>query len=110
MSVAGGAAKESICNAPFRRVPVHARRERGHSPPRAPVSVTAAEGFVAAGLHCGIKRKRKDLMLLATEDGRAVPAAAMFTTNKFCAAPVEVSRAQLLASRGRAVAVIVNSG
>ena len=43
------------------------------------MSVTAAEGFVAAGLHAGIKPDRRDTALLATADGRAVPTAAAGT-------------------------------
>jgi glutamate N-acetyltransferase/amino-acid N-acetyltransferase len=75
------------------------------------VSVTAAAGFVAAGGHCGIKPGgTPDLALVATEDGRAVPAAAVFTANRMTAAPVVVSRAHLGASRGRAAAVVLNSG
>ena len=35
------------------------------------VSVTAAEGFVAAGCHAGIKRRRYDMALIATEDLQA---------------------------------------
>ena len=68
-------------------------------------------GFVASGLHCGIKDSgAPDLALVATADGRPVPAAAVFTTNLAPAAPVQVSRAHLEASGGRAAAVIVNSG
>ena len=74
------------------------------------MSVTAAEGFVAAGCHAGIKRRRYDMALLATEDGKPVPCAAVFTQNKFFAPPVGVSRARLEANGGRAAAVIVNSG
>ena len=74
------------------------------------MSVTAAEGFVAAGCHAGIKRRRFDMALLATEDGRPVPCAAVFTQNKFVAPPVELDRATLAANGGRAAAVIVNSG
>ena len=32
------------------------------------MSVTAAEGFVAAGCHAGIKKRRFDMALMATED------------------------------------------
>ena len=32
------------------------------------MSVTAAQGFIAAGCHAGIKRRRFDMALLATED------------------------------------------
>ena len=74
------------------------------------MSVTAAEGFVAAGCHAGIKRRRFDMALLATEDGQAVPCAAVFTQNKFVAPPVELDRATLAANGGKAAAVIVNSG
>jgi glutamate N-acetyltransferase/amino-acid N-acetyltransferase len=74
------------------------------------MSVTAAEGFVAAGCHAGVKRRRYDMALLATEDGQPVPAAAVFTQNKFFAPPVDVSRSRLEANGGRAAAVIVNSG
>ena len=74
------------------------------------MSVTAAEGFVAAGCHAGIKRRRYDMALLATEDGKPVPCAAVFTQNKFFAPPVGVSRARLQTSGGLAAAVIVNSG
>ncbi len=74
------------------------------------MSVTAAEGFVAAGCHAGIKKRRFDMALLATDDGRPVPCAAVFTQNRFVAPPVELDRATLAANRGRASAVIVNSG
>jgi glutamate N-acetyltransferase/amino-acid N-acetyltransferase len=74
------------------------------------MSVTAAEGFVAAGCHAGIKRRRFDMALIATEDGVAVPCAAVFTQNKFAAPPVELDRATLVANGGRAAAVIINSG
>jgi glutamate N-acetyltransferase/amino-acid N-acetyltransferase len=74
------------------------------------VSVTAAQGFVAAGCHAGIKRRKFDMALLATDDGRPVPCAAVFTQNKFVAPPVELDRATLAANGGQAAAVIVNSG
>lgn len=74
------------------------------------MSVTAAQGFVAAGAHCGVKRLRPDLALIATDDGRPVPCAAVFTTNRFAAASVQTSRARLAASGGQASVVVVNSG
>lgn len=74
------------------------------------MSVTAAEGFVAAGCHAGIKRKRFDMAMIATEDRQPVPCAAVFTQNKFVAPPVELNRSVLAANGGRAAAVIVNSG
>ncbi len=74
------------------------------------MSVTAAEGFVAAGCHAGIKRRKFDMAMIATEDLRPVPCAAVFTQNKFAAPPVEFDRATLKANGGRAAAILVNSG
>ena len=74
------------------------------------MSVTAAEGFVAAGLHAGIKKRRFDMAMIATEDRAPVPCAAVFTQNKFAAPPVELDRATLKANGGVASAVIINSG
>jgi len=74
------------------------------------VSVTAAEGFLAAGCHAGIKRRKFDMALIATEDRLPVPCAAVFTQNKFAAPPVELGRKTLAANGGNASAVIVNSG
>ncbi|NLZ92814.1 MAG: bifunctional glutamate N-acetyltransferase/amino-acid acetyltransferase ArgJ [Firmicutes bacterium] len=69
--------------------------------------VTAANGFMAAGIAVGIKKQeKKDLALIYSQ----VPATAagMFTKNRFQAAPVIVSREHL--ADGRAQAIIVNSG
>ena len=74
------------------------------------MSVTAAAGFVASGLHAGIKKRRFDMAMIATDDRRPVPCAAVFTQNKFAAPPVELDRATLQANGGQAAAVIVNSG
>lgn len=74
------------------------------------MSVTAATGFVASGLHAGIKRSRPDMAMIATDDRRPVTAAAVFTQNRFFAPPVAVCRARLAANGGRAAAIVVNSG
>jgi glutamate N-acetyltransferase/amino-acid N-acetyltransferase len=74
------------------------------------VSVTVAKGFVAAGLHAGIKSGRRDMALLATDDGKPVPTAAVFTQNKFRAPPVDASLERLAATGGMAAGVVVNSG
>ena len=75
------------------------------------MSVCAAQGFVASGIHCGIKPSGKpDLALVATEDGHPVAAAGVFTQNLACAGPVRVSRKHLEATGGRVAAVILNSG
>ncbi len=73
------------------------------------MSVTAAQGFVAGGAACGIKPDGvPDLALVATADGRPVPAAGVFTTNLASAAPVQVSRAHL--TNGQAAAIVLSSG
>jgi glutamate N-acetyltransferase/amino-acid N-acetyltransferase len=71
------------------------------------MSVTAAKGFVAGGVHCGIRKNgRRDLALVRS----LVPATgtAMFTTNRFLAAPVVVSREHLEIAQPQAV--VANSG
>jgi glutamate N-acetyltransferase / amino-acid N-acetyltransferase len=75
------------------------------------VSVTAPAGFVASGIPCGIKSSGAlDLSLVATEDGAAVAAAGVFTSNLATAAPVQVSRGHLAATGGHAAAVVLSSG
>ena len=56
------------------------------------MSITAAQGFIASGLHAGVKKKRYDMALVATDDGKPVTAAAVFTQNKFFAPPVGAAR------------------
>ena len=74
------------------------------------MSVTAARGFVAAGVAAGIKASgQPDLSLVATADHQPVTAAGVFTTNLVAAAPVQLSRRHLTAE-GRAAAVVLNSG
>jgi glutamate N-acetyltransferase/amino-acid N-acetyltransferase len=70
------------------------------------MSVTAAKGFVASGVHCGIRRERPDLALV-----RSVPratGAAVFTANRMAAAPLTVSREHLELAEPQAV--VANSG
>jgi len=75
------------------------------------VSVTAPEGFVAAGGSAGIKAAgAADVAVVTTDHGRPVPAAGVFTANLAAAAPVQISRAHLEATRGRAAGVILTSG
>ncbi|MEN3972372.1 bifunctional glutamate N-acetyltransferase/amino-acid acetyltransferase ArgJ [Sphingomicrobium sp. XHP0235] len=74
------------------------------------MSVTAAPGFVTGGMHCGVKQRRRDLAIIATDDGRPVAAAGVFTRNKFVAPPVTFSRKQLSDNGGMASAIVVNSG
>jgi glutamate N-acetyltransferase / amino-acid N-acetyltransferase len=70
------------------------------------MSVTAAQGFVAAGVHAGIRKEKADLAVLRS----TVPAvgAAMFTKNRVQAAPVVLSKLHLTEAQPQAV--VVNSG
>ena len=70
--------------------------------------VTAAQGFTASGIHCGIRRNtsKNDLSLIFS----SVPctAAAVYTTNLVKGAPLTVTKAHI--ADGKAQAVICNSG
>ena len=70
-------------------------------------TITAPKGFVAAGLHCGIKRSGKpDIALLYCPTG--AKAAAVFTTNAIEAAPVTLCRKHIQSNP--IYAAIINSG
>jgi glutamate N-acetyltransferase/amino-acid N-acetyltransferase len=77
-----------------------------------PTSGTYPLGFKAGSAHVGVKASNTrfdDLALIASDTPCA--GAAVFTTNKFQAAPVTVSRDMLKKRKGEGVrAVIVNSG
>jgi glutamate N-acetyltransferase/amino-acid N-acetyltransferase len=66
------------------------------------------KGFVASGVRAGIRKKRPDLGVILAEDG--ANAAAVFTRNRFQAAPVVLSKSALKSSGGRVKAVVVNAG
>ena len=70
------------------------------------MSVTAARGFVASGVHAGIRRSGPDLAILCS----TAPAvgAALWTTNRVLAAPVVVSKRHL--ERSEPQAVVINAG
>jgi glutamate N-acetyltransferase / amino-acid N-acetyltransferase len=72
--------------------------------------VTAPQGFLASGIHVGIKKSspldKKDLALIYSE--HPCSAAACYTRNKVFGQPITVTREHL--ADGKAQAVIVNSG
>ena len=70
--------------------------------------VTAAKGFTANGVHCGIRKNRtkRDLALIFSEV--KANAAAVYTTNLVKGAPLTVTKAHI--SDGKAQAIICNSG
>lgn len=73
------------------------------------MSVTFAQGFSAAGVAAGISavEGKKDLALVVN-NGPLDVIAGVFTSNRFCAAPVQWSRK--VVADGHAKAVILNSG
>ncbi|MGE5499663.1 MAG: bifunctional ornithine acetyltransferase/N-acetylglutamate synthase, partial [Syntrophothermus sp.] len=70
-------------------------------------TVTTVQGFKAAGIFCGIKRKKKDLALIYSET--PCSAAGTFTINKVKAAPLLVSK-DIIKAKKNVKAVLVNSG
>lgn len=70
--------------------------------------VTAAKGFKANGVHCGIRKNKtkKDLALIISESRAA--AACVYTTNLVKGAPIAVTKAHI--KDGFASAIICNSG
>jgi glutamate N-acetyltransferase / amino-acid N-acetyltransferase len=77
-----------------------------------PSSGTYPKGFAVSGVHVGVKpsNKSKPDVAFITSD-RPASGAAVFTTNKFQAAPVQVSRQVLEAHQGEGIrSIIINSG
>ncbi|MCL1827924.1 MAG: bifunctional glutamate N-acetyltransferase/amino-acid acetyltransferase ArgJ [Oscillospiraceae bacterium] len=70
--------------------------------------ICAAEGFKAAGIHCGIKKdpEKKDLALILSE--KKASCAAVYTLNFVKGAPLIVTKANI--ADGYAKAIICNSG
>ena len=70
------------------------------------MSVTSAKGFVASGVHSGLRRSAPDLAIVRS----LAPAtgAAMFTANRMQAAPVAISKEHLKLAEPQAV--VINSG
>ena len=70
--------------------------------------VTAAKGFSAGGLHCGIRKNKTkpDLALILSD--RECAAAGVYTRNLVKGAPITVTQRNI--ADGRAWAVICNSG
>jgi glutamate N-acetyltransferase/amino-acid N-acetyltransferase len=73
------------------------------------IGVTAATGFRATGVACGLKKTGAlDLALVASE--RDCACAGVFTTNQVKAAPVLYDQATLARNSGAIRAVVINSG
>jgi glutamate N-acetyltransferase / amino-acid N-acetyltransferase len=82
-----------------------------------PVNLTAPDPrqlHAIPGLRIGVamagvrKTNRRDLVVFALDEGSAV--AGVFTTNRFCAAPVQLCREHLAAGGSAVRALVVNTG
>lgn len=72
-------------------------------------SITSPKGYVAGACYVGVKSRKSekpDVAILYSQE--PATCAALFTTNKFCAAPVLLGREVL--KKGKARAVVINSG
>lgn len=83
-----------------------------NSPLPLAANLTPVVGILLGHAEAGIKKpNRKDLLVLQLAENATV--AGVFTTNRFCAAPVQVSKAHLAAAAqsGRSIrALVVNTG
>lgn len=70
-------------------------------------NIVSPKGFTAAGVHCGLKHKKKDLAILVSEVPASV--AGVFTTNAVQAAPLKVTK-EVVYETKKMQAIIVNSG
>ncbi len=71
-------------------------------------TITSVPGFYAAACHCGVKGSGKpDMCIIYTPEGSTC--SGVFTTNKFLAAPVIVTKEQLKKTRN-IKAIVINSG
>lgn len=69
-------------------------------------TIVSPKGFHGSGMHCGLKKRKKDLGWLYSDVPCQV--AGVFTTNLVQAAPVTYTKA--LVKKGQVQAIIVNSG
>jgi glutamate N-acetyltransferase / amino-acid N-acetyltransferase len=70
-------------------------------------TITSVPGVLTSSCHCGIRKSKDDFSIIFVPGDTAC--SGVFTTNKFAAAPVVVSRQQLGKNRN-INAIIVNSG
>lgn len=68
--------------------------------------ITAPKGFLASGIHCGLKKSKKDLALIYSTN--LCNSAAVFTSNIVKGAPIYISKDNL--KNNKAQAIIINSG
>ncbi len=73
-----------------------------------PGGICAAQGFKAAGAHCGIRKnaEKKDIALVVCDTECSV--AAVYTQNKVKGAPIQLTRQNI--ANGKARGILCNSG
>src|SRR5690606_19942029 len=81
---------------------------RPESERSSPVSVTAAKGFVAAGVRAGIKASGNPDLALVQNVGPRQAGAAVFTSNRCQANPILWSKEAI--KDGQIAAIVLNSG
>lgn len=70
--------------------------------------VTAAKGFVANGMHCGMRKNRTKRDVALIYSNTLCDAAAVYTSNLVKGAPIAVTKQNI--SNGKAKAIVCNSG
>ncbi|MFY9198298.1 MAG: bifunctional glutamate N-acetyltransferase/amino-acid acetyltransferase ArgJ [Acutalibacteraceae bacterium] len=70
--------------------------------------VCAPIGFVANGIHCGIRKNKIALDLALIAGGKDCDVAAVYTQNLVCGAPITVTKRNII--DGKARAIVCNSG
>lgn len=75
-----------------------------------PTKGTYPLGFITGGVHSGVKKEFNDITVVASPNNPC-NAAAVFTKNVFCAAPVQISKKILKDTDGTGIfGCVVNSG
>lgn len=78
-----------------------------------PTTGTYPQGFMVSGVHVGVKASntsRPDLALITSVSQTPCTAAAVFTKNKFQAAPVQLCKEMMRGGPGQCRSVVINSG
>lgn len=70
--------------------------------------ITAPQGFLASGIHCGLKKNNLKLDLALIYSTVPASAAGVYTKNKIKGAPIYITKDHL--SNKKAQAIIINSG
>jgi glutamate N-acetyltransferase/amino-acid N-acetyltransferase len=75
-----------------------------------PATLHAVPGVRIGTAMAGVRKaNRRDLVVFALDEGSSV--AGVFTSNRFCAAPVQVCREHLAAGHGQGIrALVINTG